>query len=107
MKTVADLKTEIAQTQATMQTARSTLKAERTKLNGLRADLKKVREQNKTEKLASKILAASVREQKRKAKIAALEARIKELQTPKTGIAAKKAAKKPGKVTVIKPSATV
>jgi hypothetical protein len=73
------------------------------------ADLKEAIEVEKANqkivKASLKAQAAAIREEKRLARIAKLEAKLAAAKAPKTGIAAKKASRKPGPVTVIEVNA--
>jgi molybdopterin-biosynthesis enzyme MoeA-like protein len=85
-----------------------TLAQKREAVKALRAAIKEeaiirkaVREDAKAAKIAAKAEKAAARAAKKAAKIAALEAKLTALRNP-VGTAAKKAARKPSKVTVTK-----
>lgn len=88
-KTVATLKTQV--------------KSATEYLKGLKVELAEAKAAEKASKASTKALKAQDREAKRLARIAKLEQKLLEMKTPKVGIKAKKASKRPGPVTVTKP----
>jgi hypothetical protein len=74
---------------------RATVKAER-------ASTKEARAAAKAEKAAAREVRATVRAEKKAARIAKMEAKLMAMKSAPVGVAARKAARKPSKVKVMK-----
>jgi methylthioribose-1-phosphate isomerase len=97
----------IASIKANIKTTQENLKENRETLYNLKSELAYYRRldfdnkaEAKAEKAAQKALKVQDREAKKAARIAKLEAKLLEMKTPKVGIKAKQASKRPSKATV-------
>ena len=94
---------ELKDIKATAKRAQSQLKKD---VATLRYEIKLLRTNVKTDNTNFKIAAAKIKAEKKAARIDAIQAKLDALKNP-IGIHAKKAAKKPSKVTIVNPAAAL